>query len=97
MITNPSLLYLKGALFLARGAIAATLVWLQQPRISTFLLLLILGWSAARAYYFVFYVIEHYVDPRFRYSGLLSLLSYLIRRRTAAAAPASPTSPTDPG
>jgi hypothetical protein len=88
VITNPSLLYLKGALFLVLGAIAATLLWLQQPRISTFLLLVILGWSAARAYYFAFYVIERYVDPRFRYSGLLSLLSYLIR---------SPTPPTDPG
>ena len=97
VITNPTLLYLKGALFLALGAIAATLVWLQQPRISTVLLLMILGWSAARAYYFAFYVIERYVDPGFRYSGLLSLLSYLIRRRTAAAAPASPTPPTDPG
>jgi hypothetical protein len=97
VIANPSLLYLKGALFLALAAIAAILVWLQQPGISTFLLLMILGWSAARAYYFVFYVIERYVDPRFRYSGLISLLSYLIRRRTAAAAPASPTSPTDPG
>jgi hypothetical protein len=96
-ITNPSVLYLKGALFLALGAIAASLVLLQQPRVSTFLLLTILGWSAARAYYFAFYVIERYVDPRFRYSGLLSLLSYLIRCRTAAAAPASPTSPTDPG
>ena len=96
-ITNPALLYLKGALFLALAALAATVVLLQQPRISTFLLLVILGWSAARAYYFAFYVIERYVDPRFRYSGLLSLLSYLLRRRTAAAAPASPTSPTDPG
>jgi hypothetical protein len=96
-IASPSILYLKAALFLALSAIAATLVLLQQPGISTFLLLVILAWSAARAYYFVFYVIERYVDPAFRYSGLISLLSYLIRRRTAAAAPASPTSPSDPG
>jgi hypothetical protein len=96
-ISNPRVLYLKGALFLALGAIAASVVWLQQPGISTFLLLMILAWSAARAYYFAFYVIERYVDPRFRYYGLISLLSYLLRRRTAAAAPASPASPTDPG
>lgn len=29
-------------------------------------------WGFCRAYYFAFYVIEKYVDPEFRFSGLLS-------------------------
>jgi hypothetical protein len=61
---------------------------LQQPTLSTSLLLIILGWSAARAYYFAFYVIERYVDPSFRYSGIISLLTYISRRRRP---------PSDPG
>ena len=27
-------------------------------------------WAFCRAYYFAFYVIEHYVDPGFKYAGL---------------------------
>jgi hypothetical protein len=27
-------------------------------------------WSFARAYYFAFYVIEHYVDGSYRFAGL---------------------------
>jgi hypothetical protein len=30
-----------------------------------------------RAYYFCFYVLEHYADPTFRYAGLLDLFRYL--------------------
>jgi hypothetical protein len=86
-IANPSILYQKGALFLALSAIAATLVLLQLPRISIFLLLVILVWSAARAYYFAFYVIERYVDPGFRYSGthLPSVLPHPPQNRCGSA------------
>jgi len=38
-------------------------------------------WSFCRAYYFAFYVIERYVDPRFKFSGLFSALKYLATRR----------------
>ena len=34
----------------------------------------VLAWASARAYYFAFYVLERYVDPRLRYAGLLALL-----------------------
>lgn len=30
--------------------------------------------------YFAFYVVEHYIDPGYKYAGLLSFLRYLTRR-----------------
>lgn len=43
------------------------------------------GWAladkaSARLYYFMFYVIERYVDPSYRFSGLASALRYLFFR-----------------
>jgi hypothetical protein len=38
-------------------------------------------WAFCRAYYFAFYVVEHYVDPTYRYSGLLSLVRHALRKR----------------
>jgi hypothetical protein len=38
-------------------------------------------WSFCRAYYFAFYVIQHYTDPQFRFAGLLSFAQYLLTRR----------------
>ena len=34
-----------------------------------------------RSCYFAFYVIEHYVDPGFRFSGLGAFVRYLFARR----------------
>jgi len=45
------------------------------------ILLCLVIWSAARVYYFMFYVIEKYVDPTFKFSGILSFLMYVMRRR----------------
>lgn len=36
-------------------------------------------WSAARLYYFMFYVIERYVDEDYRFSGLFDFARYLLR------------------
>lgn len=38
-------------------------------------------WSFCRAYYFAFYVLERYVDPGFKFSGLGAFVAYLVRRR----------------
>ena len=37
-----------------------------------------------RAYYFAFYVIERYVDPGFKFSGICSFFAYLVRKRHTA-------------
>jgi hypothetical protein len=55
------------------------------------LLLAIAVWSFARFYCFLFYVIEHYVDPGFRFAGLWSFVRYLMRRRRAGPAKEAPS------
>ncbi len=37
-------------------------------------------WAFCRAYYFAFYVIEHHVDPGYRFSGLISFVAYALRK-----------------
>jgi hypothetical protein len=80
-LKHPVALYAKGFLFLVAGAIAAAILLLEQPTWRTAALLAICVWCFCRAYYFAFYVIERYVDPTFRYAGLLSLARYWLRAR----------------
>jgi hypothetical protein len=84
-ITRPSILYIKVVLLLLLGVMSAALVVVASPRLSTAVLLAIAIWGFARVYYFAFYVIEHYIDPAYRFSGLWSCLVYLRRRRETAA------------
>ena len=79
-ITNPRLIKLKGILFLVVGLCAALLLVLENPTARTIVLLAISVWCFCRFYYFAFYVIEHYVDPTYRFSGLLSFARYLLGR-----------------
>ena len=81
-LANPKLIKLKGLLFFATGILSALLLVMDAPSLRNTLLLLIAIWSFCRAYYFAFYVIEHYVDPSFRFSGLGSFIRYLVQRRS---------------
>jgi hypothetical protein len=38
-------------------------------------------WCFCRFYYFAFYVIEHYVDPAYKFSGLWSFAKYFFTTR----------------
>lgn len=71
---------LKGLLFLVIGITAAVLVYLDNPKWQTALLLALAIWSFCRFYYFAFYVIEKYVDPAYKFSGLFSFARYLLQR-----------------
>jgi len=79
-LTNPLWIKLKGALFLFLGIAAAVSLWLENPNLKSALLLALVIWCFCRAYYFAFYVIEHYVDPGFKFSGLGAFVVYLFRR-----------------
>ena len=79
-LKNPRVIYLKGFLFVVAGVMAAGGVLMEAPSVKILVLLVIAIWSFARAYYFAFYVIEHYVDRGFRFSGLWDFLKYLMRR-----------------
>lgn len=75
-IKSTKLLYFKGFLMLLTGLLAAGLLLAEHPHWRTALLLAVAIWGFARAYYFAFYVIEHYIDPGYRYAGLLDFLKY---------------------
>lgn len=80
-LLNPALIKVKGVLFLFLGLMSAGLLLLDQPSLKIGLLLAIAVWSFCRFYYFAFYVIEHYVDKSFRYSGLFAFFAYLFKTK----------------
>jgi len=80
-LTSPTWIKVKGLLFLLIGIIAAILIFLGDPNWRTAVLLTLAIWSFCRFYYFAFYVIEKYVDPACKFSGLISFVKYLFRRR----------------
>ena len=79
-LRNPRVIYAKGALFLMGSLLASGLLVWEHPTLKVAMLLGIAIWCAARAYYFAFYVVEHYVDPGYRFAGLWSFARYLLRR-----------------
>lgn len=80
-LKNAKLIYLKGLLFLMIGLSASALLLIEAPQLKVALLLGLAVWGFARAYYFAFYVIQHYVDDSYKFAGLWSFLQYLVRRR----------------
>lgn len=79
-LTNLKLIKVKGVLFLFLGLLSAALLLLEHPSFHVGVLLTVAVWSFCRFYYFAFYVIEHYVNPDYRFSGLLSFARYLISK-----------------
>ncbi len=81
-LANPAWIKFKGFLFLVVGLVASGLLVLEHPTIKVGALLAIASWCFCRFYYFAFYVIEHYVDASYRFSGLWDFLAYLFSKRT---------------
>jgi hypothetical protein len=75
-ITSPRLLAVKGLLFAATGVMATVGVVVGTIGEEDWWVILAMHavavWAFCRAYYFAFYVIERYVEPRSRYAGLAS-------------------------
>jgi hypothetical protein len=82
-------MWVKVVLFLAIGVLASALLLLELPEWRTLLLLGLAIWAFCRAYYFAFYVLERYLDPSFRFSGLFSVARYLWTRKQIPSAPPS--------
>lgn len=78
------LIYLKGVLFLLGTLLAAGTLLLENLSWKTAGLLALTIWCSARFYYFVFYVIQHYVDDQYRFAGIWSFVTYLMRRKAGA-------------
>jgi hypothetical protein len=78
---SPAWIKVKGLLFLLTGIVSVVLVVLQRPTMVTALLMVITIWCFCRFYYFAFYVIEHYVDPSYKFAGLWDFAIYFFRGR----------------
>ena len=80
-LSSKRVIVAKGVIFLGLAGMTATMLLLQAPSLRVAVMIGVLVWSSCRFYYFLFYVLEHYVDPNFRYAGLLALLSQVRRNR----------------
>jgi hypothetical protein len=67
---------LKAALFVCAGVLAVALLITDRPTLREIFLLVVVIWAFCRAYYFAFYVLERYVDPSYKFSGLASLVRH---------------------
>jgi hypothetical protein len=74
-------MWVKAALFLVIGLVSGGLILVELPEWRVLLLLILAIWSFCRAYYFAFYVIERYIDPSFRFSGLGSVVRHLWKNK----------------
>jgi hypothetical protein len=79
-IKSPRLLYLKGGLFVVVGLLSAAALLAECFNWRVAALLVLTIWAWCRAYYFAFYVIQHYIDPGYRFAGLLDFAKYVLRR-----------------
>ncbi len=80
-LKSRQLIYLKGFLFLMILLIAGGLILFETRSWKIAIMLLLVVWSSARLYYFMFYVIEKYVDPEYKFAGIGSFLQYLLRKK----------------
>jgi hypothetical protein len=80
-LKSSRLIIFKGFLFLLAGIVAAGVLLGENFTIRTAFLLFVAIWSFCRFYYFAFYVIEKYVDPTFKFSGLWDFALYFWKRK----------------
>ena len=79
-LTDPFWIKVKGILFFVAGVLSSVLLLMEHPDAKVALLLVVAVWSFCRFYYFAFYVIEHYVDAGYRFSGLWSFARFMLSR-----------------
>ena len=73
-------MWVKAVLFVVIGTTACVLILVDDPDWRIAALLALAVWAFCRAYYFAFYVIEKYIDPSYRFSGIISALRHLLKR-----------------
>ncbi len=77
-LTHPNWIKAKGILFLFLATFSTAMLIADHANLRFTLLFSIAVWSFCRFYYFAFYVITNYVDPNYKFSGLVSLAKYLL-------------------
>ena len=73
-------IYLKAILFVLILILSIALNLTSEELSLRIVSILLMVWSSARIYYFMFYVIEHYVDGEFRFSGVYDFLRYILKK-----------------
>jgi len=81
-LSSKPLIVAKGLLFLALALMTSALLVLETPSLRAAVLMIVLVWSSCRFYYFLFYVLQHYVDPGLRYAGVLAMFNKIRRKRS---------------
>ena len=74
-------MYVKATLFFVAGVLCVAGILVESPTLRTAVLLAIGVWSFCRLYYFFFYVLEKYIDPAYRFEGMVPALRYLLQQR----------------
>ena len=80
-LKSKPLIVLKGVLFIGIALIAFALLLLEHPSVRTVVLAVLLAWGSCRFYYFLFYVLEKYVDATYCYAGICALISTILKTR----------------
>lgn len=80
-IKSKKIIIIKGILFLLVTIISSGYSLCEFPFWIRLCALLIGLWSFARFYYFLFYVLEKYVDPSLKYSGILDLVRLVLFKK----------------
>ena len=88
-LLRPRWMAIKAALFVVIALLAGLCVIRRDPTWTTAGCVVAIAWASSRAYYFAFYVIGHYVDPAFRFAGLIDFARWALRRRRSP--PADPS------
>ena len=72
----------KGIAFLGIAVVSAALILVESQSVRTAALLALLVWAACRFYYFLFYVLQRYVDPTLRYASIIALVRTVLAKRS---------------
>jgi hypothetical protein len=80
-LKDSRLMYFKGFLFLAILISSVLVILIENFSWKVIILLGLVIWSSARLYYLMFYVIEKYVDPTYKFSGIIAFIKYLVKKK----------------
>ncbi|SMP71506.1 hypothetical protein SAMN06265222_11462 [Neorhodopirellula lusitana] len=80
-LESKTVIFAKAGLFLLLGLVSGFLLISSILSIRNLILLGLTIWSFCRCYYFAFYVIEHYVDTNYRFTGLWDFAKYIFNRK----------------
>ncbi len=92
-IKSPLLLNLKGGLFLLLAIMAGTLTVCDDNRWREIVFLAVCVWASCRFYYFLFYVLDHYIGGSKNASVFAMILNLCGKRRSNS--PPDPSTPTN--